>query len=197
MLSADDQTEFTTGPSRAPSTNLPGKLSLASQRDDEIAQSCSSCNVSRTEFLAMRLDEYLGSRGSLRMPERYDMLLREGKAIFESENRTGYLNLDTATSYSYSSAKTWLQRIQRDTSSSESAMHRTTTARLRLMPRRMPSATPSSAECASVSPKYAMRRHTTKEPSGPAGEELGNHPAEARDDPENENHRTHGSRKSG
>src|SRR6185437_4101762 len=54
------------------------------------------------------------------------------------------------------------------TSSSASAMHSTRTVRLRLTPNRMPSATPSSAECDSVSPKYAMRRHTTKDPSGPA-----------------------------
>ena len=42
------------------------------------------------------------------------------------------------------------------------------TARLRLISNRKPRETPSRAEWARVSPKYAMRRQTTKEPSGPA-----------------------------
>jgi len=46
---------------------------------------------------------------------------RRTKQGFQSDNRTGHLNLDTATSYSYSSAKTWLERIQRQGSATEKA----------------------------------------------------------------------------
>src|SRR5215472_11471577 len=54
------------------------------------------------------------------------------------------------------------------TNSSARPAQRRITARLRSRPRRMPIATPNNAECERVSPKCAMRRHTTKAPSGPA-----------------------------
>jgi RHS repeat-associated protein len=48
---------------------------------------------------------------------------RGTKQAFHSDNRTGYLNLDTATTYTYDLAKKWLSGIAREGSTSESAAY--------------------------------------------------------------------------
>ena len=52
---------------------------------------------------------------------QYDAAGRRTKQAFKSENRTGYLNLDTYQTYAYNSTKQWLSKIQRESSASEKA----------------------------------------------------------------------------
>jgi YD repeat-containing protein len=53
----------------------------------------------------------------------FDKAGRRTKLAFKSENRTGYLNLDTSQTYSYDSAKHRLTQIQRGSSAAEKAQY--------------------------------------------------------------------------
>ena len=53
---------------------------------------------------------------------QYDVVGRRTKLLFKSENRTGYLNLDTYQTYSYN-ANQQLSRIQRDADSAKAAVY--------------------------------------------------------------------------
>src|SRR3990167_483846 len=61
-----------------------------------------------------------------------------------------------------------VHRLRANTRTSAMAAQTATMPRLGSTPAIRPTATPSSAECAMVSPKKAIRRHTTKAPSGAA-----------------------------
>src|SRR5690606_26031328 len=58
--------------------------------------------------------------------------------------------------------------------------HTSSTPRFSEMPNTRPMTTPSNALCDSVSPKYAMRCQTTKQPRGPASNATPRPPSSAR-----------------
>jgi len=65
----------------------------------------------------------------------YDAAGRRSKQRFKSEDRTGYLNLDTTQSYAYDATKYWLRTVSRDGAAQEWAQYDydTSTGRLTAM----------------------------------------------------------------